>query len=127
MRFALLLAARSTCARAQVGCVITDAEGLQVLGIGYNGNAATLPNSCDQPNEPGNCGCLHAELNALLKAPGAVKGKVLYTTTAPCVRCAKAIINGGVAQVYYAQAYRDGGGLAFLRAAGIWTHPLPTS
>ena len=60
MRMAEELAKRSTCARLQVGSVITTGDLTQVLGIGYNGNARGLPNRCDS-TEPGSCGCLHSE------------------------------------------------------------------
>jgi len=46
MRMAEELAKRSTCARNQVGTVITNPDLTQVLGVGYNGNARGLPNSC---------------------------------------------------------------------------------
>lgn len=118
MGFARLLAKRSTCARDAVGCVVTDAAMLQVLGLGYNGNARGLPNCCDS-DAPGACGCLHAELNALLKAPGALPGKILFTTRAPCPTCAKMIVNAGIALVWYLDEYRDAAGLGILRSAGV--------
>jgi len=59
MRMAEELAKRSTCARLQVGSVITTGDLTQVLGIGYNGNARGLPNRCDS-DQPGNCGCFGA-------------------------------------------------------------------
>lgn len=105
LSFAELLAQRSTCERLKVGAVVTDAEMLQVLGIGYNGNARGLPNACDT-HEPGQCGCVHAEMNALLKASGIVTGKLLFTSHSPCLMCAKAIINAGVSTVYYRHRYR---------------------
>lgn len=114
MRMAAALADRSTCRRAHVGALVTDAEGLQVLGIGYNGAPRGLPNGCLR-DEQGNCGCVHAEVNALLKAPGTIQNKVLYTTTAPCERCAAAILNGGVAKVIFTNAYRSTAGLMLLK------------
>ena len=66
MRFACDLARRSTCSRLQVGCVVVAEDFSRVFGIGYNGNARGFSNTCDR-TEPGNCGCLHAEDNALLK------------------------------------------------------------
>ena len=119
LQFAELLAQRSTCARARVGAVVTDTSMLQVLGIGYNGNARGLANACDDPNAVGSCGCLHAELNALLKAPGVVPGKVLFTTTSPCVACAKAIVNSHIERVFFRRRYRDTSGLAVLLSAGV--------
>lgn len=118
MRMAEELAKRSTCARARVGTVITDAALSNVLGIGYNGNAAGLPNQCDSI-EAGRCGCIHSEMNALVKAPGSIRDKVVFVTTSPCVMCAKLIIQSGVTHVFYRSAYRDPGGLEVLRAGGV--------
>lgn len=120
MRMAEELAKRSTCSRLQVGTVVTDATLENVLGIGYNGNARGLPNRCDSP-VPGQCGCIHSEVNALIKAPGSSKDKVVFITNSPCVMCAKLIINAGVSHVYYRRAYRDPGGIELLNSAGITT------
>ena len=118
MRMAEELAKRSTCARTQVGSVITSADLTQVLGIGYNGNARGLPNRCDRP-EPGNCGCLHSEANALIKAGAQTPGKVMFVTVSPCVMCAKMIVNSNVTRVYYRSAYRDPAGVEVLRESGV--------
>jgi dCMP deaminase len=118
MRMAEELAKRSTCERLRVGTVVTDAQLENVLGIGYNGNARGLPNRCDSA-VPGQCGCIHSEVNALIKAPGNVKDKVVFVTNSPCVICAKLIINSGVTHVYYRRAYRDPSGVELLSAAGI--------
>src|ERR1700737_3222371 len=91
MRMAEELAKRSTCARNQVGTVITTGDLTQVLGIGYNGNARGLPNACDSV-VPGNCGCLHSEQNCLVKAGAQQAGKLLFVTVSPCVMCAKMIV-----------------------------------
>lgn len=118
MRMAEELAKRSTCARLQVGTVITDSTLANVLGIGYNGNARGLPNRCDSP-EPGRCGCIHSEMNALVKAPGLVADKVVFVTVSPCVMCAKLIVQSGVSHVFYRAGYRDAAGLEVLRSARV--------
>ncbi len=118
MRMAEELAKRSTCARLQVGSVITSGDMTQVLGIGYNGNARGLPNRCDSA-EAGKCGCVHGELNSLVKAGAQVPNKVMFVTASPCVMCAKSIINCNVARVYYREAYRDPAGLDTLRQGGV--------
>jgi dCMP deaminase len=118
MRMAEELAKRSTCARNQIGSVITTGDLTQVLGIGYNGNARGLPNSCDS-SEPGRCGCLHSEANALIKAGAQVEGKLMFVTASPCVMCAKMIINSNVRRVYYRTAYRDPAGVEVLRQGGV--------
>lgn len=120
MRMAEELAKRSTCRRLQVGTVVTDARLENVLAIGYNGNARGLPNRCDSA-VPGACGCIHSEVNALVKAPGSVRDKVVFITNSPCLMCAKLIINSGVTHVYYRQAYRDPTGLEILQEAGVTT------
>ncbi len=118
MRMAEELAKRSTCSRLHVGTVITDARLENVLAIGYNGNAKSLPNRCDS-SVPGNCGCIHSEINALVKAPGAVKDKVVFVTDSPCTSCSKLMINSGVTHVYYRKLYRDPSGIELMASAGI--------
>src|SRR3989441_3039330 len=118
MRMAEELAKRSTCARLQVGTVITTPDLTQVLGIGYNGNARGLPNRCDSTT-PGSCGCIHSEMNAVIKAGAQLPGKVMFVSASPCVMCAKMAINANVARVYYREAYRDPAGLDTLRQGGV--------
>jgi len=118
MRMAEELAKRSTCARLQVGSVITTGDLTQVLGIGYNGNARGLPNRCDT-TQAGACGCIHSEQNALMKAGAQTPGKLMFVTASPCVMCSKMIINTNVATVYYRAAYRDPAGLNVLRQGGV--------
>jgi dCMP deaminase len=120
MRMAEELAKRSTCARSQVGSVITTADLTQVLGIGYNGNARGLPNRCDG-TDPGRCGCLHSEANALIKAGAQMPGKLMFVTMSPCAMCAKMIINCNVQRVYYRTPYRDPAGLEILRQGKVET------
>ena len=107
MNFAEAISRRSSCSRLQVGTVITTPDFRKVLSIGYNGNAAGLPNGCDR-DEPGNCGCLHSEENAVINcdSPRHVE-KVIFVTHLPCVMCAKRIINlGNVTRVIFKTDYR---------------------
>ena len=120
MRMAEELAKRSTCVRLQVGTVVTDQQLENVLAIGYNGNARGLANRCDSA-VPGSCGCIHSEMNALVKAPGNVRDKVLFVCASQCVMCAKLIINSGVTHVFYRKAYRDPSGIEVLGAGGVTT------
>ena len=118
MRMAEELAKRSTCARLQVGTVITDEHLEHVVAIGYNGNARGFPNRCDSPT-PGGCGCIHSEQNALVKSPGALRRKVAFVTASPCSTCAKLMIQANVAYLFYRQAYRDPAGLEILTSGGV--------
>lgn len=120
INLAIRLSARSTCRRLQCGVVITSADYRQVFAVGYNGNAAGLPNRCDS-EEPGSCGCLHAEDNAVINcsAPRYVS-KVVFISHVPCVICAKRLINlGGVTTVYWSEVYRDLSSIPLLRSAGV--------
>ena len=117
---ALKLAERSTCHRLQVGTVITSTDYRKVLAVGYNGNATGLPNHCDR-KEPGNCGCLHSEENAVINcdAPRFME-KIVFVTHLPCVQCAKRLINlGNVKKIFYGQDYRVRDSLELLRSVGI--------
>lgn len=118
MRMAEELAKRSTCARLQVGTVLTDARLEHVVAIGYNGNVRGFPNRCDS-DEAGRCGCIHSEQNALVKAPGNLRDKVAFVTASPCVSCAKLMVQAHVSHVFYRDAYRDPAGLDVLEQAGV--------
>lgn len=118
MRMAEELAKRSTCSRLQVGTVLTDARLENVVAIGYNGNARGFPNRCDS-DEAGKCGCIHSEMNALVKAPGQLPNKVAFITASPCVMCAKLIVQAGVSHVFYRHRYRLPTGLEVLERGGV--------
>ncbi len=120
MRMAEELAKRSTCARLQVGTVLTDPRLEHVVAIGYNGNARGFPNRCDSV-EPGRCGCIHSEMNALVKSPGELPDKVAFVTASPCVMCAKLMVQAKVSYLFYREPYRDAAGLDVLERAGIVT------
>ncbi len=120
LELAKTLAARSTCSRLQVGTVITSTDFRKVLAVGYNGNATGLHNGCDR-NEPGNCGCLHSEENAVINcdAPRFIE-KIVFVTHLPCIQCAKRLINlGNVKFVYYNHDYRIKDSVELLRSVGI--------
>lgn len=120
MHFAVEIARRSTCSRLQVGTVITSTDFRKVLALGYNGNATGLPNKCDR-EEPGNCGCLHSEENAVINCDSPRETeKIVFVTHMPCPACAKRIINlGNVRRVIYGQVYRSRDGAGLLAQAGI--------
>lgn len=125
LELAQKLAERSTCHRLQVGTVITSTDFRKVLAVGYNGNATGLHNGCDR-DEPGNCGCLHSEENAVINcdAPRFFE-KIVFVTHLPCVQCAKRLINlGNVRAVYYGTDYRVRDSLELLKSVGILVEQL---
>ena len=120
MNFAFGIARRSTCKRLQVGTVITTTDFRRVLAVGYNGNASGLPNTCDR-DEPGNCGCLHSEENAVINcdSPRQLE-KFVFVTHIPCPPCAKRLINlGNVRRVVYKEEYKSRDSIPLLVQAGI--------
>ena len=120
MEFAESVAKRSTCRRLQVGTVITTTDFRKVLAIGYNGNATGLQNSCDS-EEPGNCGCLHSEENAIINcdSPRHLE-KYVFVTHLPCKMCAKRLLNlGNVKKVFYRNEYRKLDSIEILSGSNI--------
>ena len=120
MEFAELISRRSTCKRLSVGTIITTTDYRKVLAVGYNGNASGLDNVCDR-DEPGNCGCLHSEENAVINCDAPREtAKYVFVTHLPCPMCAKRLINlGHVKKVVYKNSYRNTESLDILKSVGI--------
>lgn len=118
-KFVKDLAKLSKCTERQVAAVITDKDMTQVYSIGINGGPKGLIN-CMCAIE-GKYGCIHAEINALIKCNTAAADKVMFVTLSPCKQCAAAIINapGGFSAVYYLEEWKDTTGINLLKAAGI--------
>lgn len=88
-RLTLDLADLTTCAKRKVGCVIVSEDFMEVLGIGFNGQAI------GEGDCPGGdpCGCLHAEANALIKMRYPSPKAIMFLSCPPCLACAGLIIN----------------------------------
>ena len=122
--FAITISKRSIDPRFKVGAVIVTEDNTQVLSIGYNGDQAGGSNEVESL-EPGQSGCIHAEINALIKLDyNNPKKKKMYVTLSPCKMCAKAIINAGINEVIYLEKYRDESGLLLLIDSNISVRPL---
>lgn len=111
MDLAQMVAERSTCDRAYVGCVLVNKEH-RIIATGYNGSIAGNPH-CDEVGHTmrdGHCiATIHAEMNALLycaKTGIAVDGSLCYVTHFPCLQCTKALIQAGISTIYYREGYR---------------------
>ena len=117
--FTLNLATLSKCSERAVAALITDRELSQVYSIGINGGPKGLQDCLC--NSDGKYGCMHAEINALIKCNTSVPKKVMFVTLAPCKQCAAAIVNapGGFEIVYYFEDWKEDAGIKVLRAAGI--------
>lgn len=106
--------------RLQVGAVI--ARGDRILSEGFNGTPKGFPNVCEDDHNHTLSYVLHAESNALSKLTRSTEsseGATIYVTHAPCVECAKLIIQSRIKRVVYCNAYRIADGIDLLRRAGI--------
>ena len=131
MRIAMLAATRSTCLRRQVGAVIVKQK--KVLATGYNGSPSGLRHCLDigclreemgipsgQRHEL--CRAIHAEQNAIIQAATSgvsIEGAILYSTTFPCILCAKMLINAGIKEIYIAEGYPDELSQSMMEEAGV--------
>jgi dCMP deaminase len=120
---AQVVAQRSTCDRAYVGCVLVRDK--RILTTGYNGSPSSLEH-CDDVGHllfDGHCiRTLHAEQNAIIQAAlhgVSTKGAECFVTHHPCVICAKMLINAGVWRVVYLHDYANARGDEFFRWAKI--------
>lgn len=106
-----MVATRSTCDRAFVGCVLVNSDN-RIVSTGYNGSVSGNPHCLDVGHtmRDGHCiATIHAEMNALLycaKEGISVKGCKAYVTHFPCLNCTKALIQAGISAIYYKDAYR---------------------
>ena len=69
------------------------------------------------------CIALHAEARALRALRGSElrKGSAIYTTASPCLTCAVEIINAGIREVIYSEAYTDIRAIEFLKKEEVKT------
>lgn len=116
-RFALDLATLSKCEDKQVAAIITDENLQQVYSIGINGGPKGLQDCmCAEGHK---YGCVHAEINALVKCTAVDTRKVMFCTLAPCEQCAAAIINSGFSAVYYINSWKNDPGIRLLEQANV--------
>ena len=111
MNLAITVSERGTCDRAYVGCVIVN-EDNRIVTTGYNGSIKGNPH-CDEIGHTmrdGHCiATIHAEMNALLycaKEGISVNGCKAYVTHFPCLNYTKSLIQAGIKEIYYREAYR---------------------
>lgn len=120
MQTAFLWSKRATCKRPSrnVGCIITTKDLNCILSIGYNGPPTKLPNDACR-NIKGDCGCVHAEQNAISRVDSTVQNKIIFLTMIPCEACANLIAQSNIIKVYYCEDYRNQQGLIRLRECEI--------
>ncbi len=122
LRMAAIWAENSYCHRRKVGALVV--KGDMIISDGYNGTPSGFENVCEDEAGVTKPYVLHAEANAITKLARSSNnsdGATLYVTAAPCIECAKLIIQAGIRRVVYGEEYRLADGLQLLRRAGIDT------
>lgn len=112
MRTAFLFARRATCRRGSTGCVAVKDK--RIIASGYNGAPEGFPH-CDEDtcNDKKPCiNTIHAEANLIAFAARAgisLEGATLYCTHAPCLNCARLILQSGIINLIYQYDYHTDG------------------
>jgi len=114
MQVAEVVAQRSTCLRRNVGAVLVKDK--HIIATGYNGAPAGMEHCIDKGvclreelGVPSGekyelCKSVHAEQNTIIQAAiygQNTRGAEIYITHAPCMICAKILVNAGVRKVIY--------------------------
>ena len=126
LRMAAIWAENSYCTRRKVGALIVKDK--MIISDGYNGTPSGFENICEDENNITKPYVLHAEANAITKIARSGNnsdGATLYVTDAPCIECAKLIIQAGIRRVIYSRAYRLTEGIELLQRANIEVKLVP--
>lgn len=121
-----LVAARSTCWRRRVGCILTDVN-QKVLATGYNGTPPKKPHcidlkceGSDLPSGQGHDSCMavHAEQNALLQCRNTQEIHTTYVSCSPCMACIKMLAGTSCKRIVFLSEY------AHPQSRGYWETSL---
>lgn len=113
-------AQNSYCIRRQVGAIMVKDR--MIISDGYNGTPEGFENVCEDENNKTKAYVLHAEANCITKVAksnNSSEGATLYITTAPCMECAKLIIQAGIRRVVFCDTYKTDEGVQLLKRAKI--------
>ncbi|MCG2718203.1 MAG: dCMP deaminase family protein [Nanoarchaeota archaeon] len=131
LKIASVVAERSTCKRHKVGAIAVRDK--KIITTGYNGAAAgtkdCLELGClrDQLGiESGTkhevCRAIHAEQNVIIQGAlhgSNLEGSTIYSTLAPCILCAKMLVNAKIKRFVTYSEYSEDNFLKLFGEAGI--------
>ncbi|WP_299320753.1 dCMP deaminase family protein [uncultured Porphyromonas sp.] len=126
LRMAKIWAENSYCERRKVGALIVKDK--SIISDGYNGTPVGFENVCEDEAGLTKHYVLHAEANAITKLASSTQssiGATVYVTDAPCIECAKLIIQSHIVRVVYSIEYRLRDGIDLLERAGIQVDYIP--
>jgi dCMP deaminase len=137
MNIAKVVASRSNCMKRKVAAIIVRDK--RVISTGYNGTPRGTRN-CNEGGCPrcnglaasgtalDECLCSHGEENAIVQASYhgvSLKDAIIYSTFAPCLQCAKMIINSGIREVIYNMDYPlNDSAFQLFQQAGVFIRKL---
>jgi len=132
MSIAKIVSSRSNCIKRHVAAIIVKDK--RIVSTGYNGTPRGTRNCseggcrrcnafADAGTKLDECVCSHGEENAIVQASYhgiSIKDATIYSTFSPCLTCTKMIINAGLKEVAYNEAYPlSEVSLGLLKEAGI--------
>ncbi len=126
LRMAKIWGENSYCTRLQVGALLVKDK--RIISDGYNGTPSGFENICEDADNKTKPYVLHAEANAITKVAASNNdstGATIYVTHAPCLECAKLIIQAGIKRIVFAEKYRLTEGIDLLERAGLEVVQLP--
>jgi dCMP deaminase len=120
MLLAKLVSVRSTCNVRKIGAVIVRNN--RILATGYNGAVHGAPHCIDRgpdfclrrsigahdADKYNYCASSHAEVNAIDQAARfgiSLEGASVYCTLEPCNWCYKQLVQAGIKEIYFEEAY----------------------
>lgn len=139
MEIAKVVAQRSTCLRARVGCVIVKDR--SIVATGYNGSPAGMPHCTEvgcliyrsedpDGNPEENCyRTIHGEINAISQAARrgvSIDRADVYVTHSPCMHCLKTLLNTGVRRICFGKPYKLEKARYFLDHSDVELLHVPT-
>ncbi len=131
MNYAIKLSSKADCIKGKVGAILVKNGKIIAEGINSvpNGIKPCTKRTClriklnlKSGENQELCYVVHAEQNALLNALNNsidVKESTLYVTKQPCIICAKMLINAGITNIIYLEAYPDKYSPILLKKAGV--------
>ena len=106
---------RGACARRKVGAAIISVDNI-LLGTGYNGRKAGVPNCLDIPcvgvgqfvgRKMNTCEADHAEINAWARCMTPDKAHTIYVTATPCEHCVTSLMDTPIQRIVYSDEHAD--------------------
>ena len=120
MKIAEIVSQRGTCSRLKVGAVLVKDN--RIIATGYNGAPSGKPHcnhvsqntfegiNIESENVVKHCEiALHAEISVLLMCARhgtSTDNTIIYITHSPCGNCIKALVQAGVKEVFFKEAYK---------------------